>query len=47
MGEVEESGRRDGTGRPGVTVARTAEPPRPEWRGLFQEPDWPPEDEPE
>lgn len=26
-------------------VARTAEPPRPEWRGLFREPDWPPEEE--
>jgi hypothetical protein len=24
-------------------VARTAEPvPRPEWEGLFREPDWPP-----
>ena len=46
MEKVEESGRRDGTGRSPVVVARTAEPaPRPEWRGLFREPDWPPEDE--
>lgn len=26
-------------------VERTAEAPRPEWRGLFREPDWPPDDE--
>jgi hypothetical protein len=29
--------RRDGVARPVV--------PRPEWRGLFREPDWPPDDE--
>lgn len=36
--------RRDDTGRPPV-AARTVEPPPPEWRGLFREPDWPPTDE--
>ncbi|MFE9448251.1 hypothetical protein [Streptomyces sp. NPDC006739] len=29
-------------------VPRTADPaPRPQWQGLFREPDWPSEDEPE
>lgn len=43
MGEVEK--REAGIGRSPVVVARTAEPPpRPQWKGLFQEPDWPPAD---
>jgi hypothetical protein len=27
--------------------ARIAEAPRPQWQGLFREPEWPPEDESE
>lgn len=35
-------GRTAGTGR--VEEARTGSP-KPQWRGLFREPDWPPEDD--
>ena len=31
------------TGREDGRVVRTGERPRPEWEGLFREPDWPPE----
>lgn len=45
MGEVKVSAGRVGTGRSGVVVASTVEPPRPQWQGLFQEPALPPRDE--
>lgn len=42
-------GRTAAIGRPGAGAVRTDEAPRerPQWQGLFREPDLPPYDEPE